>query len=43
MRPFSNVLLKRSLRYFLPIGAAISLVLLPMVALYEHGRRVASG
>ncbi|MEB3362310.1 MAG: diguanylate cyclase [Synechococcaceae cyanobacterium] len=32
-------LLQRTLQLFLPIGGAISLVLLPMVALDEHGRR----
>lgn len=39
MWPFSSALIQRSLRYFLTIGGAISLVLLPMVALYEHSRR----
>lgn len=39
MWPFSPAILKRSLRYFLLIGGAISLVLLPMGALYEHSRR----
>lgn len=33
------MLLRRSLRLFLPISAAITLVLLPMVALYEQTRR----
>ncbi len=32
-------LLRRSLRLFLPISGAITLVLLPMVALYEQSRR----
>ena len=32
-------LLRRSLRLFLPIGGAISLVLVPMIALYEHTRQ----
>ena len=32
-------LLRRSLRLFLPIGGAITLVLLPMVTIYEHTRR----
>ena len=32
-------LLRRSLRLFLPISGALSLVLLPMLLLYEHGRR----
>lgn len=39
MGPFRSSFLKRSLRFFLPIGGAISLVLLPMLALYEHSRR----
>ena len=34
-----SALLRRSLRLFLPISGAITLVLLPMVALYEHSRR----
>ncbi len=32
-------LLQRSLRLFLPISGAITLVLLPMVTLYEQARR----
>lgn len=35
----NGVLLRRGLRLFLPISAAITLVLLPMAALYEHTRR----
>lgn len=35
----SSALLRGSLRLFLPISGAITLVLLPMVALYEHSRR----
>lgn len=34
-----GALLRRGLRLFLPISVAITLVLLPMVALYEHTRR----
>lgn len=35
----SSGLLRRSLRLFLPISAAITLVLVPMVVLYEQSRR----
>ena len=39
MRAFSTALLRRSLRYFLPIAGGITLVLVPMAMLYEQSRR----
>jgi hypothetical protein len=39
MRVFSAALAQRSLRYFLACSAGITLVLVPMVLISEHGRR----